>query len=46
MYIRSMMEYKKHRLINSLVRLREYDIPVVNGVLNSSVISLVVDLTF
>ena len=24
MYIRSMMEYKKHRLINSLVRLREY----------------------
>ena len=24
MYIRSMMEYKKHRLINSLVSLREY----------------------
>ena len=24
MYIRSMMKYKKHRLINSLVRLREY----------------------
>ena len=24
MYVRSMMKYKKHRLINSLVRLREY----------------------
>ena len=24
MYIRSMMKYKRHRLINSLVRLREY----------------------